>query len=117
MFDVIVDEVKKYSTNAGKLEAKADKFLEKSDVITIVQVKPERGTVKHASRLNVQRRIHVKHELKQGTSQAEQVKLCRDLPSRSQKLASLRKKLPNLAEKHVSSIFCSLCKPTIKATW
>lgn len=39
LFDVIVNEVKKYSANARKVEAKADKQLERLDVITIVQVK------------------------------------------------------------------------------
>jgi hypothetical protein len=55
MFDVIVNEVKKYAANAGKLEAKADKQFERLDVITIVQVKSKSHAVKHASRFNLQR--------------------------------------------------------------
>ena len=39
MFDVIVNQVKKYLPNARKLEAKADKQFEQLDVIAIVQVK------------------------------------------------------------------------------
>ena len=41
MFDVIVNEVRKYSPNTRKLEAKADKQFERLDLITIVQVKLE----------------------------------------------------------------------------
>jgi len=39
MFDVIFNEVKKYSPNARKLEAKADKQFERLDLIALVQVK------------------------------------------------------------------------------
>ena len=39
MFDVIVNEVKKYAANARKLEAKAEKQFERLNVIAIVQVK------------------------------------------------------------------------------
>ena len=39
MFDLIVNEARKYSANARKLEAKPDKQLERLDVITILQVK------------------------------------------------------------------------------
>ena len=39
MFDVIVNEVRKYSANTRKLEAKADVQFERLDVIAIVQVK------------------------------------------------------------------------------
>ena len=83
MFDVIIDEVKKYSPNARKLTAKAGKQFEKLDVITIVHVKIERKPVKHAASLNLQGNIHVKSGLKQGTSKPKHVKLCRDLLSRS----------------------------------
>ena len=55
MFDVIVNEVKKYSANARKLEAKARKQFERLNVIAIVQVKTKSHAVKHASRLNLQR--------------------------------------------------------------
>ena len=53
MFDVIVDEVKKYSPNAGKPKRKAEKQFEQLDVITIVQVKTECRAVKHARRFNL----------------------------------------------------------------
>ena len=65
MFDVIFNEVKKYSPNARKLEAKADEQFERLNVIAIVQVKTESRAVKHAARFNLQRRIHVKPRLKQ----------------------------------------------------
>ena len=39
MFDVIVNEARKYSPNARKFEAKADKQFERLNVIAIVQVK------------------------------------------------------------------------------
>ena len=81
MFDVIVVEVRKYSPDAWKFEPKAKKRCEQLDVLTIVQVKPERRTVKHAGSLNLQKLNHVKLELKQRTSQAEHVKLCADLLS------------------------------------
>ena len=55
MFDVIVNEVKKYALNVRKLEAKADKQFERLDVIAAVQVKTKRRTVKHAARFNLQR--------------------------------------------------------------
>jgi len=55
MFDVIVNEVKKYSANARKLEAKADKQFERLNVIAILQVKPKSEAVKHAARFNLQR--------------------------------------------------------------
>jgi hypothetical protein len=55
MFDGIVYEVRKYSPNAKKLEAKADKQFERLDVITIVQVKTKSHAVKHAARFNLQR--------------------------------------------------------------
>ena len=55
MFDVIVNEVKKYSPNAGKLDAKADKQFPRLNLIAIVQVKTKRRTVKHAARFNSQR--------------------------------------------------------------
>ena len=55
MFDLIVNEVKKYSANARKLEAKADKQWERLDVIRIVQVKTKSHAVKHAARSNLQR--------------------------------------------------------------
>jgi len=93
-FNVIVDEVRKYSPNAGTLETKAEKRFEQLDVITIVQVKPERGAVKHAGSFNLQNFIHVKLELKLRRSQAEHVKLCADLLSCSQKLPCVRKELP-----------------------
>ena len=38
-FDVIVNEVKKYSANARKLEAKRDSLFEQRDVITICKSK------------------------------------------------------------------------------
>ena len=41
-FDVIAIEVKKYSTNAKKLMAKAGKLIDSLDVITILQVMTER---------------------------------------------------------------------------
>ena len=55
MFDVIVNEVKKYASNVRKLEAKADTQFERLDVIAIVQVKTEPRGVKHAARFNLQR--------------------------------------------------------------
>jgi hypothetical protein len=55
MFDVIVNEVKKYSANARKLEAKARKQFERLNVIAILQVKPKSEAVKHAARFNLQR--------------------------------------------------------------
>jgi len=55
MFDVIVNEVKKYSANARKLEAKADKQSERLNMIAIVQVKTKSHAVKHAARFNLQR--------------------------------------------------------------
>ena len=55
MFDLIVNEVRKYSANARKLEAKADKQFERLDVITIVQVKTKTHAVKHAARFDLQR--------------------------------------------------------------
>lgn len=79
MFDVIVNEVKKYAANPRKLEAKADKQSGRLNVITILQIKPEPRGVKHAARFNLQRRMHVKPKLKQRTSQTEPVKLCPDL--------------------------------------
>jgi len=54
-FDVIVNEVRKCSANARKLEAKAEKQFKRLDVITIVQVKTKDHAVKHASRFNLQR--------------------------------------------------------------
>jgi hypothetical protein len=51
MFDVIVNEVKKYSANVRKLEAKADKQFERLNVIAIAQIKTKSHAVKHASRL------------------------------------------------------------------
>ena len=59
--------------------AKAEKQALKPDVVTIVQVKTKRRTVKHTQRFNLQRWIHVKLLLKQRSSQAEHVKLCRAL--------------------------------------
>jgi len=50
MFDVIVNEVKKYAANARKLEAKAEKQFERLNVIAIVQVKTKSHAVKHAAR-------------------------------------------------------------------
>ena len=55
MFDVIVNEVKKNSSNARKLEAGRDSLFEKRDVITISQIKTEPRRVKHAARFNLQR--------------------------------------------------------------
>ena len=55
MFDVIVNEVRKYSPNARKFEAKAEKQFEWLDVIAIVQVKTKPHAVKHAARFNLQR--------------------------------------------------------------
>ena len=98
MFDVIVDEVKKYSPNARKLKAKAGKQFEKLDVITIVHVKIERKPVKHAASINLQRYIHVKSAPKHRTSKPKHVKLGRDLLSRSQKLPCFAEKLPCFAE-------------------
>jgi len=69
----------KYSPNARKLEAKADKQLERLYVIAIVQVKTKTQAVKHAARFDLQRRIHVKPTRKQRTSQTEHVKLCQNL--------------------------------------
>ena len=46
MFDVIVNDARKYAPNAGKLEAKADQCFEKLNVITIAQITTERGAVK-----------------------------------------------------------------------
>ena len=53
MFDEVVNEVRKYSANARKLDAKADKQFEQHDVIASVQVKTKTITVKHASSLNL----------------------------------------------------------------
>ena len=39
IFDLIVNEVRKYSANVRKLEATADKQFERLDVIRIAQVK------------------------------------------------------------------------------
>ena len=86
MFDVIVNEVKKYSSNARKLEAKVDKQFERLNAIAIVQVKLKNHAVKHARRFNLQRRMHVKPRLNQRTSQAEHVKLCRALLRCNEKL-------------------------------
>ena len=55
MFDLIVNEVRKYSANARKLEAKADKQFERLDVIRIVQVKTKSHAFKHDVRLDLQR--------------------------------------------------------------
>jgi hypothetical protein len=55
MFDVIIDEVKKYSPSARKLEAKADTQVEQRDVIVIVQVRIECQRVKHVASFNLQR--------------------------------------------------------------
>ena len=55
MFDVIVNEARKYSANARKLEAKADKQFERLDVITILQIKTKGYAVKHAARFDLQR--------------------------------------------------------------
>jgi hypothetical protein len=52
MYDVIVNTVRKYSANAGKLEAKADKQLEPLDVIAIGQVRIARRAFKHTARFN-----------------------------------------------------------------
>ena len=49
MFDVIVNEVKKYYADARKLEAKRDSLFEQRDVITILQIKTEPGEGKHAA--------------------------------------------------------------------
>jgi len=53
MFDEVVNEVRKYSANVRKLDAKADKQFEQLDVIASVQVKTKTITVKHASSLNL----------------------------------------------------------------
>ena len=53
MFDVIFNEVRKYSANAGKLEAKADKQFERLNVIAILQIKTKRRTVKQKSEIIV----------------------------------------------------------------
>ena len=55
IFDVIVNEVKKYAANVRKLEAKADTQLERLYVIAIVQVKTKTQAVKHSARFNLQR--------------------------------------------------------------
>ena len=62
---MICNDAWKYSPNARKFEAKADKQFERLNVIAIVQVKTESRAVKHAARFNLQRRIHVKPRLKQ----------------------------------------------------
>lgn len=90
MFDVIVNEVKKYSLNARKLEAKADKQFERLDVIVLVQVKTKIHAVKHTARFNLQRRMHVKSRLKQTKSQIEHVKLRRNLLRWNENLPCLR---------------------------
>ena len=76
MFDLIVNEVRKYSANARKLEAKADEQFERLDVSTIVQVKTNTYAVKHAARFNLQRSMHVKPSRNQRSSQAEHVEIC-----------------------------------------
>ena len=55
MFDVIVNEVKKYYADARKLEAKRDSLFEQRDVITILQIKTEPGEGKHAASFNLQK--------------------------------------------------------------
>jgi hypothetical protein len=55
MFDVIVNQAKKYSPAARKLEAKANSRVEQRDVIVIVQVRIECQRVKHVASFNVQR--------------------------------------------------------------
>ena len=55
VFNAIVNEVKKYSVNARKLEAKRDSLFEQRDVITILQIKTEPRGVKHAASFNLQR--------------------------------------------------------------
>ena len=54
MFDVICNDARKYFPNARKLETKAEKRFEQLDVITIVQVKPERQQVTHVATFNLQ---------------------------------------------------------------
>lgn len=54
MFDVIVNEVRKYSPNARKFKTKAGKQFKQLDVITIVQVKTKRGTITHGASFNLQ---------------------------------------------------------------
>jgi hypothetical protein len=54
MFDVIVNEVKKYSPNARKLEAKADVQFERLNLIALVQVKTKAHAVKHDAGFNLQ---------------------------------------------------------------
>ena len=56
MFDVIVNEVKKYAANARKLEAKADKQFARLNVIAIVQVKTK------ATQSNILRGLTCKDE-------------------------------------------------------
>ena len=102
MFDVIVNEVKKNSSNARKLEAGRDSLFEKRDVITISQIKTEPRRVKHAARFNLQRWMHVKPRLKQRKSQTEHVKLCPDLPRWNQKLPCFHLVLPII----VTSLVC-----------
>ena len=111
-FDVIVNEVRKYSANASKLEAKAEKQFKRLDVITIVQVKPKTHAVKQASRFNLQRCMPVKPSRKQRSSQARHVKPGRELLRCNQKLACFHRVLLCFAEKlpcfaaNMSSVTC-----------
>jgi hypothetical protein len=55
MFDVIVNDVKKYSPTARKLEVKTDERAEQPDVIVILQVRIERPEVERGSSFELQR--------------------------------------------------------------
>ena len=48
-FDVIVNEVRKYSAKAGKFEAKVDKQCERLNVIVFLQIMIARSQIKHAA--------------------------------------------------------------------
>jgi len=95
MFDVIVDEARKYSPKARKFTTKAGKFIESLDTIARRQIMTERLQVMFAADPNVQRSVHVKPSSKQGRPRAEHVKLSAELLSSSRKLPSLREKLPS----------------------
>lgn len=74
MFDVIVNEVKKYSANPEKLKRKQIRVFEQHDAIVLARVMIEGGKVMNASRFNLQNGIHVKQIVKQRKSEAKCIK-------------------------------------------
>ena len=81
MFDVIVNEVKKYWRNVRKLKAKADSPFEQRDAIGFVHVRTGHQLDLRSSKFNLQRLIHVKPVLTQRKPEAKRVELCQELLS------------------------------------